>query len=66
MQDNPAQLLCQMEIDLTPTFCNKMRQDLFYQYQIANTLENEKPENPVDLAYIKLKQDQDPSLQRSL
>ena len=54
MNNNPAQLLCQMDIHPSLSFNNQTHQDLFYQYQIANTLETDEQENPVDLAYIKL------------
>ena len=58
-EDNPAQLLNQMDIVKSPEFPNKTRQELFYQYQIANTLaeEEEHKENPVELFYIKEKQE---------
>ena len=63
-ENNPAKLLNQMEIVQSPEFPNKTRQELFYQYQIANTLaeEEEHKENPVELSYIKEKQDQSPTL----
>ena len=66
MNNNPAQLLCQMDISPSPSFNNQTHQDLFYQYQIANTLETDEQENPVDLAYIKHRQHKDPQLKRSL
>ena len=43
-EDNPAQLLNQMEIIQPTDFPNKTRQELFYQYQIANTLAEDKEE----------------------
>ena len=65
IDQNPAQLLNKMEIMESPKFPNKARQELFYQYQIANTIENEEvEENPVNLSHIKEKQDQAPSLKR--
>ena len=63
IDQNPAQLLNKMEIMESPKFPNKTRQELFYQYQIANAIEDEEiEENPVDLSHIKQKQDQAPSL----
>ena len=40
--ENPAQYLCQMDIMESPTFNNKTHQELFYQYQIANTIDDEE------------------------
>ena len=44
-----------MDIVQSPDFPTKTRQELFYQYQIANTLSEEEDdkENPVELSYIK-------------
>ena len=51
-EDNPAQFLNQIDTIQSPDFLNKTRQELFYQYQIANTLAEEEQGNPVDLSYI--------------
>ena len=40
IDQNPAQLLNRMEIMESPKFPNKTRQELFYQYQIANAIED--------------------------
>ena len=51
----------------SPTFNNKTHQELFYQYQIANTIDDEEiKENPVEISYIKSKQDKDENLKTLL
>ena len=57
---SPAQALCLLEIMESPAFIDKTQQECFYQYQIANNMDEEQyPECPVDLAYIKTQQDKD-------
>ena len=59
---SPAQALCLLERMDTPAFIDKTQQECFYQYQIANNMDEEQekhPECPVDLAYIKEQQDKD-------
>ena len=57
---SPAQALCLLEINEQPVFTDKTQQECFYQFQIANNMDEEdSPECPVDLRYIRKQQQKD-------
>ena len=61
---NPAEMLNNIAMIGTPKFKDKTQQELFYQYQIANTVEIETyPDCPIELSYLKSQQDKDEKIQ---
>ena len=62
-----AQALSLLEINEQPDFIDLTQQECFYQYQIANNMDEEEyPECPVDLGYIREQQSKDKKTQELL
>ena len=55
---NLAQMLNNINKIDTPKFKDKAHQELFHQYQIANTVETENfPDCPMEVFYLRRQQD---------
>ena len=64
---NLAEMLCIMDIDDAPKFKDKTSQEMFYQFQIANNLEEEViPECAIALAYLHEQQIKDKDVKQLL
>ena len=50
---NPAELLCHMDFNPTPSFNHKTHQSDFYEFLFANTLDDEPDIMPIEYANIK-------------